>query len=133
MSFSTVMSWLRPTFVVIGLLLVLLGVITMVKAHRRRRTWRPATGEVVASRLDGDGHIRYQVAFRLEGREVRFWNRFTSSAGVDPIGRTVDVLINPDDPADAVVVRGAPGSSAIGPIFVVVGVAAALVGLFALS
>lgn len=122
------MAWIRPAFIVIGLILVATGAVTWVRMKRRSRTWQAGRGEIVASRLDGDGHFRFQVAFSFDGQKVLFWNRFTTSSGVDPVGRAVDVLINPADPTDAVVVRGAAGPTVVGAVFVLVGVAAIAIG-----
>lgn len=129
MTFAAVMSLIRPAFVVIGLIVAVIGSGTIARARRRRRTWRAAAGTVVASRLDGDGHVRFQVAFDHAGREVRFWNRYTSASGVDPVGRRVELLVNPDDPSEAVVTRGGPPAEVVGAVFVAVGVAAAMSGL----
>jgi len=121
--------WAGLVVVLFGLLFLIVGGTTLVAARRRRRTWVPRTGRVVGSRPDGDGHLRLQIAFIEGDREITFWNRFTSSLGVDPVGREVDVLANPADPSDAVVVRGAAQPSLVGWVFVVFGVVATVVGL----
>jgi hypothetical protein len=54
--------------------------------------------------------VQFQVAFD-DGRQVRFWNRIVSGTGINPVGRVVDVVVNPDHPTDAVVVKGALGPS----------------------
>lgn len=118
-----------PLLVVLfGLVFVGSGVTTLLACRRRARTWRTVPGQVVASRLH-DGQFRCQVAFVHEGREIRFWNRFTSSAFSDPVGRAVEVLVDPDDPSRAVVSRGLVGSSVVGLAFCAVGALAAAIGL----
>ena len=76
-----------------------------------------------------DGQIRAQVAFQYEGRPITFWNRFTTGTGIDPVGRDVDILVNPADPTDAVVVRGATRPSTVGWAFVAFGVIAVVIGI----
>jgi hypothetical protein len=112
-----------------GALFLAMGGSTLVGSRRRQRTWLPRTGRVVNSRLDGDGQIRVQVAFQHEGRPITFWNRFTTGSVIDPVGRDVDILVNPADPADAVVARGAGRPSTVGWAFVAFGVIAVVVGI----
>lgn len=81
----------------------------------------------MASRL-GDGQFRFQVSFDHDGREIRFWNRYTTSFGVDPVGRGVTVLVNPADPGQAVVGRGRSRPEAAGVGFLVFGVVAMVIG-----
>lgn len=121
--------WVGPAVVAFGAIFLTVGVSTLLTARRRRRTWVPRPGRVVGSRLDGDGHLRLQVTFQDRGRDITFWNRFTSSTGVDQIGRDVDVLVNPEDPTDAVVVRGAAPPSLVAVAFLVFGTVAAAVGI----
>lgn len=112
-----------------GLLFVVLGVRTLRADRLRRRTWHAARGQVVASRLD-DEHTRCQVAYRRpDGTEVLFWNRYTSTVVRDPVGRAVQVLVNPADPHDAVVSSGLVGGSAVGVVFTAAGSVLAVVGL----
>lgn len=114
--------------VLLGALFVVLGVRALVSDGRRRRTWLPFPGRVVASRLD-DEQVRCQVAYLRDGTEVRFWNRYTSTVLLDPVGREVGVLVNPEDPADAVVSSGLVSGSTVGVVFVVAGALAVAVGL----
>lgn len=123
----TLSPWVGLAVLALGVIFVSLGILTLVRARRRQRGWRSYHGKVVASRLSG-GHIRFQVAFDHDGREVRFWNRYTSAGGVDPVGRELEVLVNPADPNDAVVSRGATHPLAVGAGFVVFGVLALTVG-----
>ncbi len=123
----------------IGIALFCLGVVVLIGAgrtllagRRRARSWLRRDGRVVSSRLD-DGAIRYQVSFRHEGREIRFWNRFTSGTGIDPVGREVTVLVNPADAGDAVVERGAAGSGVSGAAFGLFGLVLVAVGVVVLG
>lgn len=122
-------------FLLLGLFFVGSGIRTLAAQSRRSRTWVRMPGRVVASRLDGD-LTRSQVAFRLQERTVLFWNRYTSTTVRDPVGRDVQVLVNPADPHDAVVESGLVGGSLVGVLFVVLGsvfaLAGALVGGFLL-
>ncbi|GGL98262.1 DUF3592 domain-containing protein [Nakamurella endophytica] len=122
-------GWIGLAVLAVALVCVVTGVTTLLRARGRSRTWVRGTGRVVQSRLDGDGHIRFRVAFEHAGQEVTFWNRFTSGTGVDPVGRDVDILVNPVDPSDAVVVGGPARPGAAGWAFVAFGVVAAIVGL----
>ena len=119
------MSGLPLVFVVVGVLFVVLGAVTVVRDRARRRDWPTTPGRVVASRLE-DGQFRSRVAYVWDGREHAFWNRFSATALTDPVGREVEVLVNPEDPGDAVVSRGLVGGS-------VVGFALAAFGLVALG
>ena len=67
----------------------------------------------MASRLE-DGQFRSRVAYVWNGRERAFWNRFTATTMTDPVGREVEVLVNPEDPDDAVVAGGLAGGSVVG-------------------
>ncbi len=95
----------------VGLLLMVLGLVLLLRDRRRRAEWPSYPGRVVTSRLD-DGKIRYQVTYRRDGREATFWNRYY--AVTDPVGREVEVLVNPDDPDDALVSAGNGGGSRVG-------------------
>ena len=97
------------TFTLIGAGFVLLGASSSSwgpphpgSTRRRRLTWLRYPGRVVATRPDGD-LMRCQVAYWRDGTQVLFWNRYTSSVLRDPVGRDVPVLVNPEDPHDAVV------------------------------
>ncbi len=114
-----------------GLLFVVLGSSTLLQARRRRRHWTPYPGRVVATKLD-DGQVSSRIADVREGRERQFWNRFTSTTVTDPVGREVEVLVNPDDPDDAVVGAGLAGGAAVGSALLLFGVVAVVVGLFLL-
>jgi hypothetical protein len=127
------MSWLPLAFLGFGLLFVVLGARTVFRDRHRRSEWLPAPGRVVASRLSGDdGQLQCQVAYRREGREVLFWNPFSSTTMGDPVGREVEVLVNPDDPADAVVSRGLAGGSITGYVFIAFGLFAVAFGAYQL-
>lgn len=121
------MSVLPLAFLGFGLLFVVIGVVTVVNDRRRRRDWQRYPGRVVASRLD-EGKFQSQVAYLHHGREVTFWNRFSSTTLTDPVGRTVEVLVNPDDPHDAVVSGVLPGGAVVGSLLVLVGAVAAVLG-----
>ena len=99
--------------VVVGVLFVVLGAAAVLRDHRRRQDWPTTPGRVVASRLE-DGQFRSRVAYVWNGRERAFWNRFTATAVTDPVGREVEVLVNPEDPGDAVVATGLAGGSVVG-------------------
>jgi hypothetical protein len=109
-----------------GAFFVVAGATILVRAGRRRRQWRTYPGGVVASRLD-DGQFRFQVAFDHDGREIRFWNRHTAGLGVDPVGRDVEVLVNPADPNQAVVSKGQSRPEVVGVAFLVFGVVAMVI------
>jgi hypothetical protein len=96
---------------VVGLVCVILGTVTVIRDRRRRAEWPRYPGRVVTSRLD-DGKIRFQVSYVRDGRQITFWNRFT--APVDPMGQDVQVLVNPENPDDALVSRGLIGGSSLG-------------------
>ena len=128
MPFPAVPPWAPLVLVLVGLVVLGLGLRSMVTGRRRARTWRTVPGRVVASRLD-DGQYHCQVAFDHDGREVRFWNRFTTTALLDPVGRAVEVLVDPADPSQAVVARGLAGAGAAGLGFCAFGVVATVVGL----
>jgi hypothetical protein len=100
---------------------VVAGARILVRAGRRQRQWRTYPGRVVASRLD-EGHFQFQVAFDHDGREIRFWNPYTTTLGVDPVGRDVEVLVNPADPSQAVVREGQSRPEVAGVGFLVFGV-----------
>jgi Protein of unknown function (DUF3592) len=122
------MSVLPLAFLAFGLLFVLLGVTSLVRHRRRRSSWSTFPGRVVGSRLD-DGQIRSRVAYVHDGREVTFWNRYTSTTMTDPVGREVEVLVNPDDPNDAVVSGGLVGGGTVGIAMLFFGAAAIVFGL----
>lgn len=117
------MSLLPLVLVVVGGLSVVLGGVTVVRDRQRRRDWRIAPGRVVASRLE-DGQFRSRVAYVRDGRERAFWNRFSATALTDPVGREVEVLVNPENPDDAVVSRGLVGGSVVGLGFAAFGMVA---------
>lgn len=121
--------WVGPIVALSGVLFLIIGGTTLVNARRRRRTWIPRKGRVIGSRLDGDGQLRLQVAFTQDGRQITFWNRFTSTSAVDPVGRDVDVLANPADPTDAVVVGGAVHPSFLSWVFLVFGAVVTAIGV----
>ncbi|WP_375433490.1 DUF3592 domain-containing protein [uncultured Friedmanniella sp.] len=120
-------SWLPPTFLGVGLLAVVLGTLAVVRDRRRRNEWTSYPGRVVGSRLD-DGQIRCRVSYVRDGREVIFWNRFSSTTMSDPVGREVEVLVNPENPDDAMVSRGLVGGTAFGFGLLGFGVLASVVG-----
>jgi hypothetical protein len=114
-------------FLCAGALFAVSGVTVLVRAVRRRRRWQPCAGTVVSSRLD-DGQFRFQVAFDYDGREIRFWNPYTTSVGIDPVGRDVTVLVNPADPSQAVVGGGQSRPEITGAGFLAFGVLAMVIG-----
>ena len=128
MIFPGLAPWLPLVVVLFGLFFLGSGVRTVLVGRQRAQTWRTFPGRVVASRLD-DGQYRCQVAYHQDGREIRFWNSFTSSALSDPVGRAVEVLVDPDDPSQAVVSRGLVGASTVGWAFCAVGALATVIGL----
>jgi hypothetical protein len=120
----------------VGVLLVGLGVRMLAVDRRRNRTWHVYPGQVVASRWDGE-QTRCQVVYRRDGTDVLFWNRYTSTVVGNPVGRPVQVLVDPADPREAVVGSGLVTGTTIGVVLVLVGgffcVVGAFVGLVALS
>ncbi|WP_420124475.1 DUF3592 domain-containing protein [Nakamurella sp.] len=122
--------WAGVAVLAAGGVFVVIGVLTTTADRRRRRAWRPVTGVVVGSRLDGDGHQRCQVEYPgPDGRPVRFWNRFTTAGGADRTGQTVAVLVNPADPQDAVVSAGAASGRLVGSAFLAFGAVAEVAGV----
>lgn len=122
--------WAGVLVIAFGGLFVVLGLLTMRSARRRRRAWTALTGQVVGSRSTGDGHLRLQVEYRDQtGQAVRFWNRFSVSGGTDRAGQQVDILVNPADPTDAVISGGASGGRLVGPVFLAFGAVAVVVGI----
>lgn len=128
MPIRNALSWLPWGFLAFGLLFIVLGASTVIKDRRRRESWPTFPGRVVGSRLD-DGQTQSQVSYLRDGRAIVFWNRFTSTTVTDPVGREVEVMVNPEDPSDAVVGRGLVGGSAAGIGFLVFGVIATVVGV----
>ena len=121
--FGLLPTMIPVAIIVVGLLVGGIGVSTLLGGRRRRESWERVPGRVIGSRLS-DNQLRCQVTFVLRGREVTFWNRYSSSFVIDPVGREVEVLVNPENPQDAVVARGLAGSNAVGISFVVFGVVA---------
>lgn len=128
MLFPAVPAWTALVAVVAGLIFLGLGLRDLLAGRQRARDWRTVPGRVVASRLD-DGHVRAKVAFQHEGREIQFWNRYSSTTVTDPVGREVQVLVDPADPSRAVVSRGLVGSGTAGIAFCAFGVLATVIGL----
>jgi hypothetical protein len=120
--------WITLALLGVGAFFVVTGATILVRAGRRQRQWRTYPGRVVASRLD-DGQFRFQVAFDHDGREIRFWNRHTTVVGVDPVGRDVEVLVNPANPSQAVVSKGQSRPEVAGVGFLVFGVVAMVIGV----
>jgi Protein of unknown function (DUF3592) len=120
--------WIAFGFIAVGAVFVVAGATALVRAGRRQREWLTYPGRVTASRLQ-DGQFRFQVAFDHEGREIRFWNSHTTALGVDPVGREVEVLVNPADPTQAVVSKGQSRPELAGVGFLVFGVVAVVIGV----
>lgn len=132
MPIGNVLSGLPVGFVVVGVVFLGLGTRSLIQGSRRRESWPTFPGRVVGSRLD-DGQIRSQVSYQRDGRDIVFWNRFTATTTTDPVGREVEVMVNPDDPDDAVVGRGLAGGASVGVAFVVFGAVAVMAGIYLLS
>lgn len=136
MPVSRVVALIAAGLLLVGVLLAVLGGRMLATARRRRRTWHSCPGQVVASRWDGE-QTRCQVAYRRDGTDVLFWNRYTSTVIGDPVGRPVQVLVNPADPHDAVVGSGLITGTTVGVVLVLVGgffcVVGAFIGLVAAS
>jgi len=115
-------AWLVSLgLVLFGGFFLVTGVRTVRADSRRRRTWRPYPGEVVATDWDGE-QTRCQVAYRrADGTTALFWNTFTSTVVRDPLGRPVQVLENPADPHEAVIASGIVSGDVVGTVFAVVG------------
>jgi hypothetical protein len=124
---TTLLSVMPLAFIAFGLLFVVIGATTLVRHRRRSQSWRTYPGRVVGSRLD-DGQIRSRVAYVQDGREYTFWNRFTSTTMTDPVGREVEVLVNPEDPNDAVVSGGLVGGGTVSWAMLLFGAAAVVFG-----
>ncbi len=58
-----------------------------------------------------------------------FWNRYATNFGVDPVGRDVEVLVNPAEPSQAVVSKGQSRPEVAGVGFLVFGVVAMVIGV----
>lgn len=122
--------WAGVVVLAFGGLFVAIGVLTTNADRRRRRTWTPLTGVVVGSRLDGDGHQRFQIEYLdRTGTPIRFWNRYSTSGGADRTGQPVDVLVNPADPGDAVVSGGAATGRLVGSALFAFGALAEVLGV----
>lgn len=131
--------WLLPVgSVLLGSMFVVHGLRNLTTDRQRRENWLTYPGRVVGSRTVGSGlsddlsadQTQCQVAYLRDGREVVFWNRFTSTMVRSPEGRTVQVLVNPADPRDAVVSQGlAAVGRTVGAFFVVAGAFFVIVGL----
>lgn len=131
MPIGNALSWLPWGFLAFGLLFLFLGLRTVIKDRRRRESWPTYPGRVVGSRLD-DGRTQSQVSYLRDGREITFWNRYSSTTMSDPVGRDVEVMVNPEDPEDAVVGHGLVGGGLVGFAFIVFGIVAAVAGVSAL-
>ena len=83
---------------------------------------------MVDSRVD-DEQTRYQVAYWRGRTRVVFWNRYTSTTMTNPVGRAVQVLVDPVDPHNAVVSAGLAGGGLVGGVFTAVGAVTALAGV----
>ena len=118
----TQVAWLVALgLVLLGGFFLVTGIRTVRADRRRRRTWRPYPGEVVATDFDGE-QTRCQVGYRrADGSRALFWNTFTSTVVRDPLGRAVQVLENPADPREAVVAGGIVSGDLVGTVFAVVG------------
>lgn len=121
MSLTNLLTWVPLAFLAFGLLFTGLGISTLRKNRRRREEWVALPGRVVGSRLSGDGQVQCRVAYHRDGREVIFWNRYTSTTMSNPVGRAVEVLVNPDHPDDAVVSRGLVSGGLVGWAFLAFG------------
>lgn len=135
--FGPVATLVPVALLAFGLVFLGIGVATLRDGRRRRQNWKRVPGKIVGSRLDSSGsdgsQIRCQIAFGYQDRDIVFWNRFTSSFVIDPIGREVEVLVNPADPYDAVVAGGLAGSNVVGVSFLVFGGIAVVVGAVLLT
>jgi hypothetical protein len=129
---SGVNPWFAALPLIVGVFFMGTGVGMLQRSRRRRRTWTRRTGLVVGSRLF-NGQIESQVTFSDDSGPVTFWNRFTTSFTTDPVGRTVDVLVNPDDRSDAVVANGPAAPSIVAGVFVAFGLVAVLAGAWLLA
>ena len=134
----TTLFWLIPVgSVFIGTLFVLRGVRTVTADRRRRESWLRYPGRVVGSRLVSSGfsddltadQTQCRIAYVRDGREIEFWNRFTSTMLSSPDGRVVEVLVNPDDAGDAVVSDGLANGRVVGVVFALAGAFFVVVGL----
>ena len=126
MPIGNLLSWLPWAFLAFGLMFIFLGLRTVTGERRRRESWPTYPGWVVGSRLS-DGQTQSRVSYQRDGREITFWNRYSSTTMSDPVGREVEVMVNPEDPDDAVVGHGLVGGGLVGLAFIVFG-AMALVG-----
>jgi hypothetical protein len=128
---GSILSGLNPWFAALPLLLgvvfVGFGVSTLRRARRRRQTWTRRVGLVVGSRLS-DGQIQAKVSFSDDEGPVTFWNRYTSSFSTDPVGRSVEVLVNPNNRSDAVVANGPAAPTVVAGAFIAFGLLAVLAG-----
>jgi hypothetical protein len=135
--------WLIPVGAVLfGALFVSRGVRALASDRERRESWLTFPGRVVGSRTVSSGFdgttsdpTQCQVAYIRNGHEIVFWNRFTSTTTFrSPVGRPVEVLVNPADPGDAVVSRGLATGGTRGAILILAGAAFAILGVvFGLS
>jgi len=118
-----------------GLLFAGLGGKTLADTRRQRETWQRARGVVVGSRsADTDtSQVYLQVSYEYLGTRRTFWNRYSSTPLGQTSGREVDILVNPEDPQEAVVARGAASGGVIAVVFVLFGVVALTVGLVLLT
>lgn len=121
--------WVGIGALVLGLVFLAMGARALADQARRRRDWVRLPGVVVGSRLDGDGHVQLHVEYDGAAGPVRFWNPFTASGGMHPEGQAVEVLANPKDPTDAIVVAGGPSPILVGVLFSLFGCVALVTGV----
>ena len=132
------LPWLLPAgSLLIGAFLLVRGLRILTADRVRRESWLSYPGRVVGSRTVSSGlsddltadQTQCQVAYVRDGREVVFWNRFTSTMVRNPDGRAVEVLVNPADASDAVVSNGVASGKVVGVFFALAGAFFAVVGL----
>lgn len=95
-----------------------------------------AAARVVVGSRSADtetSQVYLHVSYEYAGEQRTFWNRYSSTPLGRTTGRNVDILVNPEDPQEAVVATGAANGRAFGISFALLGLVVLTVGLVQLT